>query len=61
MSRQNILRDAGKISAELAKEKAEKEYEIYKEKSYLDLSDVERHFIDSIDEAEKKILKKFKK
>lgn len=58
MSRQNILRDAGKISAELARTKAEKEYEIYKEKSYLELSDVERHFIDSIQKAEKKILKK---
>jgi len=60
MSRQNILRDAGKISAELARTKAEKEYEIYKEKSYLELSDVERHFIDSIQKAEKKILKKLK-
>lgn len=60
MSRQNILRDAGKISAELARTKAEKEFEIYKEKSYLELSDVERHFIDSIQKAEKKILKKLK-
>jgi len=60
MSRQNILRDAGKISAELARTKAEKEYEIYKGKSYLELSDVERHFIDSIQKAEKKILKKLK-
>ncbi|MDY0017099.1 MAG: virulence RhuM family protein [Candidatus Delongbacteria bacterium] len=61
MSRQNILRDAGKISAELARTKAEKEFEIYQGKSYLELSDVEKHFIDSIDKAEKKIRKKLKK
>ncbi len=57
MSRQNILKDAGKISAELAKEKAKKEYDIYKSKSENELTAVEKHFIEVIESAEKKIKK----
>ncbi len=49
MSRQEVLTNAGKISAELAKKKAETEYLQYKQKTPDELSEVEKHFIASID------------
>ena len=55
MSKQNILRDAGRITTELAKEKAGKEYEIYKNKTENELTEVEKHFLEAIETAEKKI------
>jgi hypothetical protein len=55
MSRQDLLTDAGKISADIAQEKAVAEYEAYKSKSQHELSEVEKHFIASIEQAEKKI------
>ena len=57
MSRQNILSDAGKISAELAEKKALAEYETYKSKSIDELSEVEKQFILSIENAHKKLSK----
>lgn len=60
MSRQEVLTHAGKISAELAQQKALTEYNAYKSKSADELSEVEKQFIASIEQAEKQ-LKKFKK
>jgi hypothetical protein len=55
MSRQSILTDAGKISAELAQKKALAEYEAYKRKTADELSAVEREFLSSIEIANKKL------
>jgi hypothetical protein len=55
MSRQEVLTNAGKISAELAKKKAEAEYELYQMKSADELSEVEKQFIASIEQANKKL------
>ena len=55
MSRQEVLTNAGKISAELAKKKAETEYELYQKKSADELSEVEKQFIASIEQANKKL------
>lgn len=60
MSRQEVLTHAGKISAELAQQKALTEYNTYKSKSEDELSEVEKQFIESIEQAEKQ-LKKLKK
>jgi hypothetical protein len=61
MSRQNILMDAGKISAELAKQKALAEYDSYKRKSAEELSEVEKQFIASIEAVNKQLKVKSKK
>lgn len=57
MSRQEVLTHAGKISAELAQQKALAEYEAYKnkKKSEDELSEVEKQFIASIEQANKKL------
>ncbi len=55
MSRQDVLTHAGKISAEIAQRKALAEYESYKIKSDNELSEVEKQFIASIEQAEKKL------
>ncbi len=55
MLRQNILTDAGKISAELAQQKALAEYNTYKNKSVDELSEVEKQFIASIENANKQL------
>src|SRR5690606_38725861 len=55
MSRQDVLTDAGKISAELAQRKALAEYEAYKNKADNELSEVEKQFIASIEAANKKL------
>ena len=55
MSRQDVLSHAGKISAEIARQKAITEYEAYKSKSGDELSEVEKQFIASIEKASKKI------
>ncbi len=55
MSRQEVLTNAGKISAELAQKKALAEYELYKKKSENEISEVEKHFIESIEQANKKL------
>jgi hypothetical protein len=51
MSRQDVLKHAGKISAQLAQQKASSEYETYISKSKDDLSEVEKQFLSSIDDA----------
>jgi hypothetical protein len=55
MSRQDILSAAGKISAEIAQKKAAAEYESYRKKSDNELSAVEKQFIESIEQANKKL------
>ena len=55
MSRQNILTDSGKISAELAQKKAFAEYESYKLKNSDQLSSIEKEFIKSLEQAHKKL------
>lgn len=60
MSRQDVLTHAGKITAEIARQKASTEYENYKSKSPDELSEVEKQFLTSIEQAEKRV-KKLKK
>lgn len=55
MSRQEVLKTAGKMSAEIAQDKALKEYSVYKKKSDDELSEVEKQFISAIENAEKQI------
>ncbi len=55
MSRQDVLNHAGKISAELAQKKALAEYDNYKSKSADELSEVEKQFIASIENANKQL------
>lgn len=55
MSRQDVLTHAGKISAEIAQRKALAEYEAYKSKSENELSEVEKQFIASIEQADNKL------
>jgi hypothetical protein len=61
MSRQDILTDAGKISAELARKKANLEYENYLKNSNMELSEVEKQFLASLENARKQIENKNKK
>ena len=51
MRHQDVLKHAGKISAQLAQQKASSEYETYISKSKDDLSEVEKQFLSSIDDA----------
>ena len=51
-----LLTHAGKISAEIAKQKADAEYDKFRERTKYELSPVEIHFIDQF-EAEQKRLK----
>lgn len=55
MTRNTILQNAGTISHKQALEKAEKEYEKYKEKTQNELSEVEKHFIKQIESTAKKL------
>jgi hypothetical protein len=55
MSRQDVLTHAGSISAQLARQKAHDEYEAYTRKAAEDLSEVEKQFIASIEQAHKKL------
>ena len=52
----DLLTHAGRISAEIAKQKADAEYEKFRERTKFQLSPVEIHFIDQF-EAEQKRLK----
>ncbi len=60
MTDNEILNHAGTISHNQAKEKANLEYEKYKEKIKTELTTVEKHFIESIDNAEQ-LIKQSKK
>ena len=56
LSNRELLTHAGKISAEIAKQKADAEYDKFRERTKYELSPVEIHFIDQF-EAEQKRLK----
>ncbi len=61
MSRQNVLTDAGKISSELARQKALTEYDNYQKISESELSEVEKQFLDSLEKTRKQLEEKKKK
>ena len=56
ISRKDILTHAGKISAKLAKEKADHEYDKFKERTKNDLSPVEIHFLEKFEREQKKLM-----
>lgn len=57
MSKSDVLEDAGKISRELANQKAQLEYEKYKKLNDDELSEIEKHFIKEIEAAKDKLQK----
>ena len=54
ISRKDILTHAGKISAKLAKEKADQEYDKFKERTKNNLSPVEIHFLENFEREQKR-------
>lgn len=57
ISRKDILTHAGKISAKLAKEKADNEYDKFKERTQNNLSSVEIHFLENFEREQKRLLR----
>ncbi len=57
ISRKDILTHAGKISAKLAQEKADNEYDKFKERTQNNLSAVEIHFLENFDREQKRLLR----
>jgi hypothetical protein len=55
VSRKELLTHAGKISRELAEKKALSEFARYKEHTAGDLSAVERHFLESLEQKQKEL------
>lgn len=55
ISRKDILTHAGKISAKLAKEKADQEYDRFKERTKNALSPVEIHFLENFELEQKRL------
>ena len=55
ISRKDILTHAGKISAKLAKEKADTEYDKFKERTKNDFSPVEIHFLENFERERKRL------
>ena len=55
ISRKDILTHAGKISAKLAKEKADQEYDRFKERTKNTLSPVEIHFLENFEREQKRL------
>ena len=56
ISRKDILTHAGKISAKLAKEKADHEYDKFKERTKNNLSPVEIHFLENFEREQKRLI-----
>ena len=56
ISRKDILTHAGKISAKLAKEKADHEYDKFKERTNNNLSPVEIHFLENFEREQKRLM-----
>ena len=56
ISRKDILTHAGKISAKLAKEKADQEYDKFKERTKNNLSPVEIHFLENFEREQKRLI-----
>jgi len=55
LSGKELLSHAGKISAELAKQKADTEYDKFKERTAYSLSPVEIHFLENFEKEHKKL------
>lgn len=55
LSGKELLSHAGKISAELAKQKADTEYDKFKERTAYTLSPVEIHFLENFEKEQKKL------
>ena len=55
ISRKDILTHAGRVSAKLAKAKADAEYEKFKERTKNELTPVEMHFIEHFEREQKKL------
>ena len=55
LSNRELLTHAGKISAEIAKQKADAEYDKFRERTKYELSPVEIHFIDQFEAEQKRI------
>ena len=55
LSNRELLTHAGKISAEIAKQKADLEHQKFQERTKYTLSPVEMHFIDQIEAEQKKL------
>lgn len=55
ISRKDILTHAGRISAQLAKAKADSEYDKFKERTKNELTAVEIHFIEQFEREQKKL------
>ena len=55
LSGKELLTHAGKISAELAKQRADIEYEKFKERTMYELSPVEIHFLENFEREQKKL------
>ena len=58
ISRKDILNHAGRVSAQLAKAKADAEYDKFKERTKNELSPVELHFIEQFEREQKKMVNK---
>lgn len=58
ISRRDILTHAGRVSAQLAKAKADSEYDKFKERTKNDLSAVEIHFLEQFEREQKKLTNK---
>ena len=61
ISRKDILTHAGKISANLAKQKADQEYDKFKERTKNNLSPVEIHFLENFEREQKRLIGGVKK
>ena len=55
LSGKELLSHAGKISAEIAKQKADTEYDKFKERTVYSLSPVEIHFLENFEKEQKKL------
>ena len=53
LSGKELLTHAGTISTELAKQKADNEYDKFKERTRLELSPVEIHFIENFEKEQR--------
>ena len=60
ISRKDILTHAGRVTAQLAKAKADAEYDKFKERTKNDLSAVEIHFLEQFEREQKKLTNKRK-
>jgi hypothetical protein len=61
LSDKEILANAGTISAKLAKEKADAEYDKFKERTANELTPVEIHFLENFEKEQKRILNQVKR